>query len=122
MEEDAANVYVGYLPPSVTPEILRAAFVPFGELVDVHIPIEPHTGVSKGYGFVLFELAEDAAEAIDNMHNSIVHNQRIRVRHAHKRSKVAQGRAVWFVADGQDEGGTGGVDEERRVDRLGSEG
>lgn len=108
MEEEAANVYVGSLPPSVTPEILRAAFIPFGSLVDVHIPIEAGTGQSKGFGFVLFELAEDAAEAIDNMHNSIIHDQRIRVRNAHKRSKVVRGRAVWFAGEegaGEEAGG-----------------
>ena len=99
MEEEGSNVYVGGLSASVTPEILRAAFIPFGDVVDAHIPIEPSTGQSKGFGFVVFELPEDADEAIDNMHNSIIDNQRIRVRHANKRSVVVPGRALWHSED-----------------------
>lgn len=93
--EDAANVYVGGLPLTVSEDVLRTAFVPFGELVDVHIPIDPKSGLSKGYGFVLYELVEDAAAAIDNMHNNIIHGSRVRVRHAHRRTLAVHGKALW---------------------------
>lgn len=98
-EEEAANVYVGDLPPTVSEEILRTAFIVFGELVDVHIPIDPKTGQSKGYGFVLYELPEDAAAAIDNMHNNIIHGCRVRVKPAYKRSILIPGRALWHTND-----------------------
>jgi RNA recognition motif-containing protein len=101
-EEEAANVYVGGLPTSVTPDILRAAFIPFGELVDVSIPARQDAPLH--YGFVLFEEAEDAEAAIDNMNQNIIHNARIRVRRAHKRSVVVPGRAVWHQADEEAEG------------------
>lgn len=96
-DEEAANVYVSGLPASVTPDILRAAFIPFGELVDVSIPARQEGQLR--FGFVLFEEAEDAEAAIDNMNQNIIHNARIRVRRAHRRSVVVPGRAVWHAAD-----------------------
>lgn len=96
-EEEAANVYVSGLPVSVTPEILRAAFIPFGELVDVSIPTRQEAPMR--FAFIIFEEVEDAETAIDNMNQSIIHNARIRVRRAHKRSVVIPGRAVWHLAE-----------------------
>lgn len=100
--DEAANVYIGGLPPSVTEEVLRAAFIPFGELVDVSIPAGKQDPNSR-YGFVLYEEAEDAEAAIDNMNQTIIHNARVRVRRAHKRSVVAPGRALWHDSQGENE-------------------
>lgn len=108
MDDDkAANVYVSGFPASVTPDVLRAAFIPFGELVDVSIPAGNRDG-SRRFGFVLFEQAADAEAAIDNMNQTIIHNARIRVRIAHKRSVAIPGRAIWHAADEPD--GVDGVD------------
>ena len=56
---------------------LRAAFAPFGELVDVKIPQE--NGRSKGFGFVVYRNESSAAQAVREMngynldgHNVIV--------------------------------------------------
>lgn len=96
-EEEAANVYVSGLPASVTPEVLTAAFIPFGEVVDVSIPARQESPLR--FAFVLFEEAEDAQAAIENLNMNIIHNCRIHVRRAHKRSVVVPGRAVWHVAE-----------------------
>lgn len=63
------TLYVGGLEENVTQEILHAAFIPFGEVKDVSIPLDHASGTNRGFGFVDFELPEDAADAIDNMHN-----------------------------------------------------
>ena len=52
--------------------ILHAAFIPFGVVKEVTMPIDAGTGKRRGYGFVDFEEADDAAEARDNM-NSTFH-------------------------------------------------
>jgi peptidyl-prolyl isomerase E (cyclophilin E) len=67
------------LDGSITSDILYAAFIPFGQIEDVVIADKPSSsGVSKRYkGFVTFELAKDAREAIDNMHLSMLGSRTI---------------------------------------------
>jgi len=45
----------------------QAAFIPFGDINDVQIPIDYDSQKHRGFAFVEFELAEDAMAAIDNM-------------------------------------------------------
>ena len=59
---------VAGLTDDVDEETLKAAFVPFGPVLGVELPIDPKTEKHRGFGFVTFEEVEDAAEAIDNMH------------------------------------------------------
>lgn len=61
------TVYVGGLADEVDEKVLNAAFVPFGDLVDVQIPLDYETEKHRGFAFIEFENAEDAAAAIDNM-------------------------------------------------------
>lgn len=63
-------VYVGGLEESVNEAIVHSAFIPFGEIKDVNIPLDNTTGKHRGFAFVEFEDKEDTADAIDNMHNS----------------------------------------------------
>lgn len=58
------------LEESVTEAILHAAFVPFGDIKDVNIPLDNTTGQHRGFAFVEYEEKEDAETATDNMHNS----------------------------------------------------
>merc|ERR1712050_537391 len=51
-------------------DLLRGAFAPFGEIRTCKIPVDPKSGKPRGFGFVEFEEAEDAEQAIDNMHES----------------------------------------------------
>lgn len=57
----------GGLADEVTEEVLRSAFIPFGDIVDVQIPLDYETEKHRGFAFIEFELPEDAAGAIDNM-------------------------------------------------------
>ena len=63
-------------------KVVRAAFVPFGDLVDCQIPLDYETEKHRGFAFVEFELAEDAKAAIDNMVShqlDIMHEYKLRV-------------------------------------------
>ena len=57
----------GGLAEDVDVDMLRAAFIPFGDIVDVQIPMDPNSESHRGFGFVEFEMVEDANAAIDNM-------------------------------------------------------
>jgi RNA recognition motif-containing protein len=86
----AATIYISGLAPNLRAQDLHAAFIPFGDIADINLPkpdlapgqSAPPPGVSlghRGFGYVEFESAEDAAEAIDNMHLSELHGRTVRV-------------------------------------------
>ena len=76
---DKRTLYVGGLDESVTEATVRAAFVPFGDLTDVSILLDAKTQKHKGFAFVQYNAAEDAADAIDNMHNAELYGRVLRV-------------------------------------------
>ena len=91
---DKRLLYVGGLPEEVTEDLLKAAFEPFGEVVEVDIPQDFQTQGHRGFGFVQMETTEDAAAALDNMHESEIYGRTIRVRPAQPRKQNAN-RAIW---------------------------
>ena len=76
------TIYVGGFAEEVDEKILTLAFIPFGDIVGVSIPLDNETGKHRGFGFVEFELPEDAAAAIDNMNDSEIYGRTIRVNFA----------------------------------------
>ncbi|KAJ9596561.1 hypothetical protein L9F63_012394, partial [Diploptera punctata] len=90
------TVYVGGLAEEVDEKVLHAAFIPFGDIMDIQIPLDYETEKHRGFAFVEFESAEDAAAAIDNMNDSELFGRTIRVNLA-KPQKIKEGssKAVW---------------------------
>eukprot|EP01104_Vermistella_antarctica_P000728 TRINITY_DN1084_c0_g1_i2.p1 TRINITY_DN1084_c0_g1~~TRINITY_DN1084_c0_g1_i2.p1 ORF type:complete len:128 (-),score=34.90 TRINITY_DN1084_c0_g1_i2:268-651(-) len=88
------TLYVGGISEEVTKETVEAAFVPFGDLVDVQIPLDYKSQKPRGFAFVEFDLQEDALEALDNMHNSELYGRVLTVNMA-KPSVLSKNRAVW---------------------------
>ena len=101
---DKRTLYVGGLEESVTEATLRAAFLPFGELTEVNLPMDNSSSKHKGFAFVQYDEKEDAAEAMDNMHNSELFGRTIRCNYAQP-PKIKGGDAgfasqpVWADAD-----------------------
>ena len=79
LTNDKRTLYVGGLEESVTLDVLRAAFVPFGELVDVNLPTDPSGQKHRGFAFVQYEEQGDAADAIDNMDNAELYGRVLKV-------------------------------------------
>ncbi|KAJ1826743.1 hypothetical protein LPJ56_002031 [Coemansia sp. RSA 2599] len=76
-------LFVSGLDPEVTEETLHAAFIPFGEIIQVTLPPDPSSSNRhRGFGFVEFEEPEDALAAIDNMHDNELFGRTIAVRRA----------------------------------------
>lgn len=97
-----ATIYVGGLDNSVNERTLLDAFIPFGEVVEISLPKpelpssqEPH----RGFGYVEFELVQDADEAIDNMDQSSLFGRTIKVARAkpHREATESLGSktAIW---------------------------
>lgn len=72
MSNDKRTIYVGGLCDEVTEQLIKDAFIPFGDIVDIQMPVDYHTQAHRGFAFVEYETAEDAAAAIDNM---VIHSQ-----------------------------------------------
>ncbi|KAL8659891.1 MAG: hypothetical protein Q9226_000185 [Calogaya cf. arnoldii] len=97
-----STVYVGGLENAVTAKLLADAFLPFGEIVDVTLP-KPDLSSSKdphrGFGYIEFEVAGDAKEAIDNMDQSEFFGRVIKVAAAKPQKDSNEGlgskTAVW---------------------------
>ncbi|KAJ8915986.1 hypothetical protein NQ315_016663 [Exocentrus adspersus] len=90
------TVYVGGLAEEVDEKVLNAAFIPFGDIIDVQIPLDYESEKHRGFAFIEFESAEDAAAAIDNMNDSELFGRTIRVNLAKpQRIKEGSTRPVW---------------------------
>lgn len=98
------TLYVGGLDDAVNEAILHSAFIPFGDIKEVSMPIDAQSGNHRGFGFVEFLDKEDAGAAIENMHNAELYNRVLKVNYALP-AKIrggtagTAGRAVWADAD-----------------------
>ena len=88
-------LYVGGLDENVTQALLQAAFIPFGELLEVQLPLDVATGKARGFGFVQFSEESDAADALANMHHAELCGRVIKVNAA----KPMKTKSVWADAD-----------------------
>lgn len=97
-----ATVYVGGLTSMITSEHLRAAFLPFGEIVEVSIPkpdAPNSTELNRGFGYVEFEDPADTQEAIDNMDQAELFGRVLKVSMAKPQKntseKLGSKTAIW---------------------------
>jgi RNA recognition motif-containing protein len=107
-----STVYVGGLDTTlVTAATLSEAFIPFGEISDVTLPkpeAPSSTDLHRGFGYVEFEDAADAKEAIENMDQSELFGRVIKVAMAKPDRKetgeVGLGStiAIWEQVSGSD--------------------
>eukprot|EP00250_Pteridium_aquilinum_P016410 c23091_g2_i1 orf=171-695(+) len=76
------TLYVGGLEENVTEPVLHAAFIPFGDIKDVTTPLDQSTQKHRGFGFVTYLEKDDAAAAMDNMHNAELYGRVLTVNYA----------------------------------------
>eukprot|EP00897_Mesotaenium_endlicherianum_P001264 jgi/Mesen1/1165/ME000124S00200 len=98
------TLYVGGLEESVVEDTLHAAFIPFGDIKDVNVPLDQTSQKNRGFGFVTYLEKDDAAAAMDNMHNGELYGRVLTVNFAQpvKTKGGEQGWAaqpVWADAD-----------------------
>ncbi|CEG49167.1 peptidyl-prolyl cis-trans isomerase e-like [Plasmopara halstedii] len=93
---DKRALYVGNLDNQVTEQGLYMAFVPFGPIKSVQIPLDTRSQRGKGFGFIDFEDEADAKAAIDNMDESELFGKTLRVTIAKPdRPKLGSYKPVW---------------------------
>jgi hypothetical protein len=79
------KLFVGGLSWNTTSEDLRAAFAKFGALQEATVIMDRTTGRSRGFGFVSFENAADAAEAVKQMNGADLDGRQLKVNNAESR-------------------------------------
>lgn len=83
----ANKLFVGSLPFSMTNDDLQQLFAAHGNVVSANVISDRETGRSKGFGFVEFESAEEAAAAIKALDGSDVSGRKIVVNEAKPREE-----------------------------------
>ena len=107
------TLFCSGLDQQVTSNILRVAFIPFGDIVQVQLPTDPSDpSKHRGFGFVEFESSQDAQDAIDNLNLSELFGKTIKVSLARptksKEMDVDPSKpsdTVWIESDEEEEQG-----------------
>jgi len=65
---DQQNLIVNYLPPDMDSTMLHKLFSPYGTIISCKVVVDHASGLSKGYGFVKFQTAEEGCRAQTALH------------------------------------------------------
>jgi RNA recognition motif-containing protein len=79
------KLFVGGLSWNTTSDELRGAFAKFGPIQEATVIMDRTTGRSRGFGFVSFENAADAAEAVKTMNGADLDGRQLKVNNAESR-------------------------------------
>lgn len=87
MKANFTNIYVKNIEPEVTDDEFRELFEKYGEVTSASIARDSETGKSRGFGFVNYINHENAATAVEELHNGDFHGQNLYVGRAQKKSE-----------------------------------
>ena len=59
------KIYLGNLSKTVTDSLLKAHFAEYGEITEVHLPLDGKSKETKGYAFITFALESAAENALE---------------------------------------------------------
>lgn len=93
-------IYIGGIGQEITSELIHAAFIPFGDILEVQIPLD-NSNIPRGFAFVNYEDRNYAKDAIDNMHLSEINGKVLKVSIARptKLNESSSHRAIWDEDD-----------------------
>ncbi len=86
------NIYVGNLSYEVTGEDLQKAFEVFGHVESAKVIKDMYTDRSKGFGFVEMSTESEAQAAIDDLNDTALKGQNLKVSKARPRTGGRQDR------------------------------
>lgn len=79
--KDSAWIFIGGFPYDLTEGDLITVFSQYGEVVNINLVRDKHTGKQKGYGFLCYEDQRSTILAVDNLNGSKILGRTIRVDH-----------------------------------------
>jgi RNA recognition motif-containing protein len=81
------NIYIGNLSYETAEQDVRQAFEGHGEVANVSIISDNHTGTSKGFGFVEMPTSEEANAAIQALDGTEMNGRTVKVSEARPRTE-----------------------------------
>ncbi|XP_037644602.1 cold-inducible RNA-binding protein A-like isoform X3 [Sebastes umbrosus] len=102
---DEGKLFIGGLSFETNEDSLAAAFGKYGTIEKVDVIRDKETGKSRGFGFVKYDNAEDAKDALDAMNGKTLDGRSIRVDEA---GKGGRSRGGFTTPRGSRGGGFGG--------------
>ncbi|KAF2226523.1 hypothetical protein BDZ85DRAFT_229961 [Elsinoe ampelina] len=85
--EPSKILYCGNLFFDLTPERLKAAFEPYGNVVNCKI-VTDSSGLSKGFGYVEFENLDEATRAVQNLDQTELEGRRLACQYHVRRQRT----------------------------------
>jgi RNA recognition motif-containing protein len=82
------KIFIGNLPDETTQDDLRQAFEPFGRVTSVTIVADTGESKSQGFGFVIMPSAQEAQNAIKEMHGTDFRGRKITVERGRTNAKA----------------------------------
>lgn len=101
------KLFVGNLPFSVTEAEVRDLFDQYGNVVDMHIPLDRDTGRPRGFAFVTLNSREAGEAAIKGLDNTQLGGRPVRISEAIERERGGGGGGGGYGGGGGG-GGYGG--------------
>ncbi len=113
------KLYVGSLPYSVDDSQLASLLGQFGQVASAKVIMDRESGRSKGFGFVEMENDDDAAKAIEGLHDKDFGGRNLVVNEARPMEPRSGGGGGGFRggSGGGSRGGGGGRDRDRGGNR-----
>ena len=111
------KIFVGGLAWATTDAGLKAAFEPFGTVVDAKVIMDRETGRSRGFGFVTFSSEEEARSACDTMNGQEIDGRSVRINIADDTQKKSPSNRRSFTPHHSDQGRPNRESRESRPSR-----
>ena len=89
-KSSVGNIFVKNLDPEIDSKDLYDTFSIFGNIISCKVVSDSQSGKSKGFGFVHFETAESAAEAIAKVNGNVISGRVVYVSNFVKRDNRAK--------------------------------
>lgn len=80
--EPSNTLFVGGISFDTTVEVIKAAFAPYGAVLNVRIPIDPEEKTPRGFCYVAFATMKEAMAAIQPMNGAEIEGRQIRINFA----------------------------------------
>ena len=109
-QSDKMKMYVGNLPFQTTSDELQELFSNYGEVTDIHMPMDRESGRPRGFAFVTMSSKDEMIAAIKGLDGEDLGGRPLRINEAQPREERGGGNRGGYGGGGRggDRHGGGG--------------